>query len=229
MSASSIVTPIETSSMAEDPVGEQSLTLDNSGNPAEKSEVSIDSQENVSAHSLDDVVAGIIEEKMPDGFDPSVHAVGLDGKPRMRGDGSFALKRGRKPGGQSSPRVAAKPSPSVEQKSGPIFAGAEQEQISNAEAAKQFCNLAIGTMVALVGPEWAPESNDEAKALSTSVKNYFDAKGQIQLSPEWGLAVAVIAYSVPRFRHENTVSKFQTLKDKIRFVAMKIRDRFGRK
>lgn len=160
-----------------------------------------------------------------EGFDPSIHAVNADGTPKRRGNGSLALKRGPKragttgaqgPLGAPRPTVRDVPNaPGVPQ----MFSGAQAVQITNKEAAKQICNLVISAMVVTVGEEWQPASKDEADALVLGVKNYFDAKGQMTLSPEWGLVAAVLGYTVPRLYHPNTKSKLATA---ISFAKAKI-------
>jgi len=135
-----------------------------------------------------------------DGFNPAIHAVGPDGQPKRRGDGSYAMKRGRKPGQKAATIIqpgAGMVAPT----------DATRETISNDEAARQVCNVVVGGAVALIGAEWQPIDKAEADGLRLGVKNYFDAKGQINLPPEIGLAMAVLAYSLPRFQHENTKSK----------------------
>lgn len=129
------------------------------------------------------------------GFDPAVHASNPDGTPKLRGDGSYAKKRGRKPGQKSLGGLVQ-------------TTGATTDKITNEEAARQFCNAAISVAVGVIGPEWAPEDKQESEGLVLAVKNYFDAKGQVNLPPEAGLAIAVVAYSGKRFmQHENTRSK----------------------
>ena len=159
-----------------------------------------------------DFIQDVTAVTIPDnsGFDPAIHATGPDGQPKRRGDGSFALRRGRKPGSKTGTAPASTPTLDAGATVEPGTADAPEApaSMSNREAARQVCNLAIGAATALIGPEWAPTSKEEANNLSTAVKNYFDARGQVQLSPEWGLVFAVVAYSAPRFAHENTASKF---------------------
>lgn len=148
------------------------------------------------AGSISDMVAHAIESH--EGFDPLVHAVNPDGTPKRKVDGSYALKRGRKSG------VA--PSPS----SAPV--AAQEVTINTDEAARQSCNMLINGAVLLFGEQWEPRDKDEAKGLQISFKNYFDARGVPNVPPEVGLAVAVLAYSLPRITHEKTVSRFAVIK-----------------
>lgn len=146
--------------------------------------------------SISDMVATVSESH--EGFDPALHAVNPDGTPKRKVDGSYALKRGRK-AGQSAPAA------------GPAVATAEVT-INTDEAARQSCNMLINGAVLLLGDQWEPRDKDEAKGLQISFKNYFDARGVPNVPPEVGLAVAVLAYSLPRITHEKTVSRFATIK-----------------
>lgn len=145
------------------------------------------------ASSIGDLT-GIIDRA---GFDPAVHAVNTDGTPKLRGDGTFAKKRGRKSG--QSVNSPLQPGAGIIAQT-PDSRGT----ISNDEAARQVCNAMVGVAVAVIGPEWAPVDKAEAKGLETAFKNYFDAKGQINLPPEVGLALAVGAYGLSRMGHEST-------------------------
>ena len=165
-----------------------------SGDLASSSDADDSTIEN--AGSISDMVAHAIESH--EGFDPLVHAVNPDGTPKRKVDGSYALKRGRKSG------VA--PSPS----SAPV--AAQEVTINTDEAARQSCNMLINGAVLLFGEQWEPRDKDEAKGLQISFKNYFDARGVPNVPPEVGLAVAVLAYSLPRITHEKTVSRFAVIK-----------------
>lgn len=148
------------------------------------------------AGSISDMVAHAIESH--EGFDPLVHAVNPDGTPKRKVDGSYALKRGRKSGVAPSPGSA------------PV--AAQEVTINTDEAARQSCNMLINGAVLLFGEQWEPRDKDEAKGLQISFKNYFDARGVPNVPPEVGLAVAVLAYSLPRITHEKTVSRFAVIK-----------------
>lgn len=130
------------------------------------------------------------------GFDPAVHAVNPDGTPKLRGDGSFAKKRGRKPGQKSASGLI-------------VQTAATADKLSNEEAARQVCNFAIGAAVSFIGDEWAPVDTKEADGLVLTLKNYFDAKGQVNLPPEAGLVLAFGAYAAKRMQYENTRSKIK--------------------
>lgn len=158
------------------------------------------------------------------GFNPDIHAVGPDGQPIKRPDGTFAKKRGRKPGGKNSvsenarnalpPKTAnntGAPLPGVDSSqtfSGTSTTSGTSEKISSEATAKMCANLtfAVGTMI--FGPELAkPQNKDEANSIKNAYKDYFDARGTPDLPPEIGLLFAIGAYAAPRLQHETMAEK----------------------
>lgn len=171
------------------------------GDPAKPNEPNSNTEPNPHAiagvGSVADMVQ--IQSEAHDGFDPLVHALNPDGTPKRKVDGSFALKRGRKSG--AVPTTSSAPAQV-----------AETPTINVDEASRQSCNMLINGAVLLFGEQWAPQDKEEAKGLQVSFKNYFEARGVPNVPPEVGLAVAVLAYSLPRLTHEKTVSRFTVLK-----------------
>ncbi len=153
------------------------------------------------------------------GFNPDVHAIGADGKPIIKPDGSFAKKRGRKPGGKNSvsahapralpPKIA--PGTGVPLPDGdlsPSVASSGDEKISAEATAKMCTNLtfAVGTMV--FGQDLAkPSGKDEINSIKNAYKDYFDSRGTPDLPPEIGLLFAIGAYAAPRLQHETMREK----------------------
>lgn len=161
--------------------------------------------------SLSDITGAHIET-MPD-FDPAIHAVDKDGNPRRRGDGSYALKRGRKAGnGAGQPRPATgQNAPAPE---------AVQEAREADEAAKTAANLTIWGGVAIFGEDFRP-SKGEPEMLHHAYRDYFAAKGVTKLPPELGLVVALSAYVLPRLAQPTVRTRAAT-------IGLKIRDFFGK-
>lgn len=148
--------------------------------------------------SIGDIAAAHSEKHA--GFDPEIHAVNPDGTPKFKLDGSYAKKRGRKAGA-----AGARPLPDTS-----IADGQETQQgISTEEAARQSANTFINGARLLFGDEWEPETKAEAENLKNSFKNYYDARGVPNIPPEFGLVVALSAYSIPRLTKENTQTKLQ--------------------
>ena len=152
------------------------------------------------------------------GFDPAIHAVNPDGTPKLTVDGAYAKKRGRRKvvdtAGENRPEVSAAPI----LPGNPGMDAATVAAMSNAQTALFLVRTTTGVLSRAIGPEWAAEKGEE-KGLSDAVKQYLDAKGGIQISPEMGLTLALAAYAVPRLATENTQSKLS------RFAGW-CRDRF---
>lgn len=144
-----------------------------------------------------------------EGFDPAVHAVNADGTPRLKSSGGYAMKRGRKPGdtGAKSAPVASTAKGTDPGAAKSPKAARQSGVITNAMAAKYIFATATTGLAQVFGPEWLPESQDEADGMRGVIKDYFDAHGQVQISPETMLTLSLIGYSVPRVSHENTRGK----------------------
>ena len=65
----------------------------------------------------------------------------------------------------------------------------------------------VGVLCQVFGDEWQCESQEEADALVTSVEEYLNAKGQVQMTPETALVLSMSSYIIPRVQHENTKTK----------------------
>ncbi len=144
-----------------------------------------------------------------DGFDPTIHATNEDGTPKLKSDGTYAKKRGRKAGkGEPLPDIASENRvENLPLESAPIQP--ERPKISAEAAARQAANWFIGMGVMVFGKEWEPESKDEAQGLKLAFKDYFDASGTPDIPPGVALVAALGAYGFQRFQHENTQSKIQ--------------------
>lgn len=148
-----------------------------------------------------------------DGFDPAVHAVGPDGRPVAKKGGGWQKKRGGNmrinaaPGSEKLTSTAAPDAPI-----GAVPKPQTIAKVNTLEAAKSTLNAITSLMVLIFGEHWAPQSEQERAALVGATKNYFDAKGAVEVSPGWGLVLVAAAYSVPRLRHEATRSKLASIK-----------------
>lgn len=158
--------------------------------------------------------------KAYEGFDPSVHAVNEDGTPKRRGDGSYALKRGRKPGQTSS---SGKLPPKKAQ--GAVVENApEVSQVTPEDAAKQSANMVILANVMLLGEDIGrPDDKAEAESLKVAFENYYTVKGVPNFPPEIGLIIAVGAYTGKRLIREESKPRLQVLKEKVFAVISRFR------
>jgi hypothetical protein len=143
------------------------------------------------------------------GFDPQKHAVNPDGTPKKRADGQWASKRGRKPGQtpSSAPVAASAPTSSA-----PLSAKKAREAgvITNEAAARQTVALVVTALGSTLGDEWNFATQEEADNMRAAVKAYYDANGQVAISPELMLTFQVAAYAAPRAQHPNTKAKLKT-------------------
>ena len=171
------------------------------------------------ADSVADSVAGHI------GFDPAVHRSDADGNPILTREGAYAKKRGPKKAGDV-PRETASDVPRETASAG-LPTQAAAATVSTAQTAVFLVTTVTGVLSRAIGPEWAADKQ-EIKGLSDAVKTYIDSKGGIAITPEMGLALAVAAYSLPRFAVENTQSKAQKAIGWVRDRFDVIRARFNR-
>lgn len=104
------------------------------------------------------------------------------------------------PGVVSAPAAPAQSAPKTP-------AARKANRVASDELARAILNLSVGSLSALVGPEWDFQSPEEAQGMKGAVSAYIEAKGDGQLSPEALLLLVVGSYAVPRFGHENTRSK----------------------
>lgn len=154
-----------------------------------------------------------------EGFDPAVHAVDQEGKPIPKKGGGWQKKRGgNMRGAAAAAAPGAKPGP----------AAAPVAKVDTLNAARAVCNSVVAALVIVFGEEWAPRDKTEADALSGAVKNYFDAKGAVEVSPGTALALVVLAYSAPRLKHENTRGKLLRMKDGVVRGLAWLKGRFSR-
>lgn len=145
------------------------------------------------------------------GFDPAVHAVNADGTPKLRADGSFALKRGRKAGGAVQSKIA-KPT------AGTQSAGPSSAEISARASGVVAARTLMTFGVMLGGDEWQPRKDDsvgldEAKQMEAAFSDYFIACGYTDIPPGWGLAIVMGAYAMPRFFMPKTKTRVTKIKD----------------
>lgn len=188
--------------------------------------------EGISAH-VDTAVESAVSQWV--GFDPEIHAVNPDGTPKLRTNGSYALKRGRKRGGTfpvpgADHATAGIPDPGADtaQATPPVTSAPQvaAATLNNAQTALFLVTSVTGVLSRAIGPEWAAEKS-EVKGLSDATKAYLDATGGLNLSPGIALSLAIASYAAPRFAHENTRSRFGRMYDWCRDRFAVIRSRIG--
>lgn len=165
-------------------------------------------------------LAGIAKTHSDDyaGFDPSIHATNDDGTPKLKADGTYAKKRGRK-AGASAP--SALPPKNAGQKgaassgatNSPLNDEAEKIDAVSRMSANMVINAAVWTMGEEVGK---PTSKNESDGLLFAFRNYYEVRGVPNIPPELGLLVAIGAYIGPRLRHEKMRPKVAIIAEKVK-------------
>lgn len=133
-------------------------------------------------------------------FDPSIHDANPDGTPKLKANGRFAKKRGRKPG---SPGNATSPDPTASRRQASLQAGR-----ATAEAI-----FALGQ--AIGGDEWRPiiaveQGINEPQQMIEAWASYYQATGKTDVPPWVIVAIACGAYALPRTRLPKTQSRIKS-------------------
>jgi len=159
--------------------------------------------------------AGISDalDKLGRRFDPAIHSIYPDGKPRLTVDGYLMQKRGNKAKIIYPDKTAG---------AGINLPGIDQEAINRRYTAEVSAGLFIQTGVVFFGDEWQPDKSkdfDERLNLVNATDDYFKIVGFKQLPPWAGLAMAYSSYAFRRINKPVTKTKIQSfgqrLKDKI--------------
>ena len=132
-------------------------------------------------------------------FDPRLHEVELDGKPRVTGRGNLRLKRGM-----------AKIKSTIGAPTGEIPVGVEG---ALPEQAYQATGIATAQIIfvsaqAIGGTEWKP-SKEEQDYMAYAWANYYQVKGIKDLPPGVIVVTALLSYAGPRFAKPVTQKKTQ--------------------
>jgi len=149
------------------------------------------------------------------GFDPAIHALDADGNPRKKKDGSFASKRGRKPGQREAaqrentrPNSSGKLPPKNVAESGTVSGDISSvPEVDFKAIAAAAVGTSLGIAVMTFGDEWRPKDKAEYSGLCDATESYFKAKGVQDLPPGWLLLATVTAYSLPRLTAPTTKSR----------------------
>lgn len=155
-------------------------------------------------------------------FNPAIHATNPDGSPKMRVDGGFALKRGRKSGAATQSKVAKPQSAATPQVS--------ESEVAARQSGAVMAALCIQLGVVMGGDEWQPRRDDsigldEQKQMENAFANYFTAKGYTDIPPGAALAICIGAYALPRFTMPKTRTRLAKVKDWVvaKFVQWRAR------
>lgn len=133
-------------------------------------------------------------------FDPAIHATGEDGNPKRTPTGKWRKKYG---GGSDRSGAPAAPGSGV---GGNGTAGnpvgsrnPAANFVTQATAEAKLTSSAMFNIAQMfLGPEWKP-TEDEDKAITDSLRDYYVATGVLNLPPWVGPLVLIGSYAYPRW------------------------------
>lgn len=139
-------------------------------------------------------------------FDPAIHSA-KDGKPTLTKRGNFRKKKGVSP--SQSPNTELDP-----------------QILAAQQAGKVSAELVFTLGQTVFGREWAPKVQpshgvDEPRMLTDAFAQYYLATGVREIPPWAGLAIALSAYSIPRLRGEETLTRLARIKQWLKSLSRK--------
>lgn len=141
-------------------------------------------------------------------FDAAIHATNQDGTPKLKSDGTFARKRGRKAG--ASILNAPKPKDNAANSQQPATAETQAAALGIASA-----NLVILCGMMVGGKDFAPDEKNallgvpDKEMLEGAFRDYYVATGKQDLPPGLTLCVAILAYAAPKFSRPTVLERFK--------------------
>lgn len=149
------------------------------------------------------------------GFDPEIHAVNSDGTPRLKADGTYALKRGSKAGKRARAALPPKNAASAEDAGAAVKPSENTEEAARKirleASAAMSANMVFNLGVMVFGdPLGKPKDKGEADGMKLAFQNYYTIRGVPDIPPELGLFIVVAAYAGPRLRHESMRDKVKS-------------------
>jgi hypothetical protein len=136
-------------------------------------------------------------DRQGNAFDPAVHKVGPDGKPKLTKRGYLCRKPGRKPGTTAD----TTPTPS-----GPSVGANAPVEADYRLSARVLVGSLVGMHVMAISDEFAVD-NAEREQLESAFENYLRAKGISDIPPGVALALVMSSYYGSRIRRPKTQSK----------------------
>lgn len=136
----------------------------------------------------------------PNVFDPTIHAVDDNGNPKRKLDGTYAKKRGRKPG--QTDNGSAKPSSSGSN------TVTEPKTVNYKGTAKVLCGMVFGGLEGVFGAAWKP-SDGERSSIEDATETYCQSKEIGDLPPGILLLMVVGMYALPRLNDDGTKERLR--------------------
>lgn len=173
-----------------------------------------DVQEHAIEQAEADAAANKGKDSAGNSFDPQIHAVNVNGTPRMTTRGAYALKRGKKPTTSQN----AQNSPKSQSVKGVVLPGTQPAQSAKEQESRAAgvgaANLMFALMQGIGGAEWAPRIDpklgiDEKLMMEGAHADAFHAWGWGDLPPGLALAAAYCMYALPRLQMPATKTRMQ--------------------
>lgn len=152
-------------------------------------------------------------------FDPAIHATSADGKGTLTARGTWAIKRGRKPGVAGN--VAnAQPQSTLGTPNKPVDAKKIADDAASRNAGVAAAEMFLVAAQVAGGEEFAPikddkSGRDERAMMHEAFANYFAATGKKDIPPGAALGFAMLAYLAPRAFMPQTKARLSGLRAKI--------------
>lgn len=154
-------------------------------------------------------------------FDPSLHQVDAEGRPRLNRDGLLAQRVGRH--GKTAQIRSERQIGGEDLKEDAAPAAAAKNAAQTHNMARMSSAFFINTGVGLFGDEWYPMKGkipntdfvvDEEAEMVGAFHDYFQAKGITDIPAGWALVMALSGYAAARLMKPKTQSKFKVIMEK---------------
>lgn len=171
-------------------------------------------QEHAVAQHAQEQAANALRDSAGVMFDDAIHAKDTAGQPLKTAAGTWAKRRGRKPGSASAPGpVKSVAASTLGGTSGPVASPVEQARTAGEGACAAF--LTLCTLVG--GQEWNPMQDeklgiDEAAHQRKLWGDYFAANNWRDIPPGVAFALGLAGYAGPRFFMPQTRSRLSIAK-----------------
>lgn len=152
---------------------------------------------------IEQAASGLVD-KNGNSFDPQLHQVDKDGKPKESATGKLMLKRGRKSGATRSKPKSTVNIPGAQGKQEPGQPGLTESQLQQAAVTGNVAaSMLVNVSMMIGGKDFAPGKDpatgiDEKAALDSAFTDYFIATGKTDFPPGVALTLTIGMYVLPR-------------------------------
>lgn len=186
-----------------------------------------------------------LRDKSGNTFNPDIHKLDANGKPKLNRKGNFTLKgKGRKEGGSVNENVNTETETESEHLQSDIPESKIAEDLGSGEQAQErdlgeggqnsidkkgayipdeydhaahlYFHTGTAVMAGALSDEWLAENDGEAQSVIKPLAAYLRAKGEIDLTPGQLTALALVAYAGKRVNKPNTKQRLAILYVKVK-------------